>query len=112
MFSSKSFLACLGSPPRFPIFPIANFLWKAKVPHKVMASIWTMALGKIMLMICFISKDKDWLFHQDMCVLCCANSEISSYIFLHCDFERHLGSKLFGLIREDWAAPLTVLDFL
>lgn len=38
---------CLISPSRFPIFPIANFLWKEKVPHKVRAFVCTMALGKI-----------------------------------------------------------------
>lgn len=47
MFSIKSFLACLSSPSRCLIFPFANFLWKAKVPHKMRAFTWTMVLGKI-----------------------------------------------------------------
>lgn len=46
-FSTKSFLVCLSSSSQYPIFLIANFLWKIKVPQKVRAFIWTMELGKI-----------------------------------------------------------------
>lgn len=37
-------------------------------------------------------------------VLCCANSETASYVFLHCDYARRLWSKLFGLYAEDWVS--------
>lgn len=45
--SSKSFLKCLTSISHDPLFPIAKFIWKAKVHDKVRAFVWTMAFQKI-----------------------------------------------------------------
>lgn len=95
VWSSQSFLACLSSPSHYPLSHIANFLCKAKVPHKVRAFVWVMDLRKInpnnML--------QKWLFHKIMCALLCKLWDLSTHV-LHHDLAHCHWSKLFGVIER------------
>lgn len=47
IFTCKSFLEKINLPPRYPPFPVSNFIWKAKAPLKIWSFVWTLALGRI-----------------------------------------------------------------
>ena len=47
-----------------------------------------------------------------MCIMCGANSESTSHIFLLCSMAEHLWNALFGISSECWMSPRTWIRFV
>lgn len=111
VFSCISFLSCLNSISTYPSFPVANFLWKSKVPLKERAFVWILALGRITTN-GMQQRRPGLAFSPDICVLCYAKSETCSHFFIHCQVAQQVWSMLFWVLGESWICASTVMELL
>lgn len=91
-FSAKSFFMDLihgDEPQSFNSFPYAK-IWKPPVPSWVNAILWTAALNCISTMDMLQKRRPFMQLSSHWCILCRANAESSSHLFLHCQFSKHI----------------------
>lgn len=108
LFLVNIFLVYLNQPPKFPAFPVANFIWKSKVPLKVMSFVWTLAFGRINTN-AMLQKGRLSVvisgYPPDICLLCRTsytntNNESFSHGFLDWEMTSYLWRRLLAIYEE------------
>ena len=84
-------------------------IWKQKISSRVAFFVWTVALGKCM-MIDNLRKRKVCIL--DWCYMCKCYSEIVDHLFLHCLAAMELWDMVFGLFGVCWVMPMTIVELL
>ena len=110
IFSVKSFLLALTILSNTIPFHPANFLWKSRVPSKVIVFTWLVAHKKVntndMLQLRrpFKAPCPDW------CILCRGREETIDHLILHCPIILGLWHKLFYQVGMVWVQPRSICD--
>ena len=84
-------------------------IWKQKIPSRVAFFVWTVALGKC-LMIENLHKRKVWI--MDWCYMYKCNGESVDHLFLHCLVAMDLWSMVLDLFSVSWVMPKSVVGLL
>ena len=96
VFSVNSVFLALFNLLELVSFHLANFLWKPRVPSKVMAFAWLMVHKKVN------PNDMLWLTRSfkalspNWCILCRGSGETIDYLFLHHPIILGLRHRLFS----------------
>ena len=84
-------------------------IWKQKILSRVAFFVWTVALGKC-LMIDNLHKRKVWI--MDWCYMYKCNGESVDHLFLHCLVAMDLWSMVLDLFSVSWVMPKSVVELL
>ena len=94
VFLVKKFLLALSNFSYFvPFYPI-NFLWKSRVPSKVMAFAWLVAYKRVNTNDILQLRRPFNAFSPDWCILC-QSREMIDHLFFHCPITLGLWHKIF-----------------
>ena len=86
-----------------------KIIWRSKAPLRVAFFVWTVALGKI-LIIDNLRKIKVRII--DWCYMCKCNGESIDYLLLHCLIASDLWSMILVLFGVSWVMPKSVVELL
>lgn len=105
-------MAHIGNSSPSAAFPLAEFIWKYKIPSQVKAFAWTVVVNRVntndLLQIRWPHK----ALSPNVCVLCFKDAETHIHLFLHCPVAREMWSRLLAYSGEHWVVPQQVDNFL
>ena len=112
VFSVKTFLLVLSNFSDSIPFYLANFLWKSRIPSKLMAFAWLVAHKKVNInnMLQLRRPFKNLSF--DWCILCKRSSETVDHFFLHCPITLGLWHRIFSPEGMLWVQPNSIYDMM
>lgn len=111
-FTSRPFLVRVAQFFNSLQFPMSNFNWKGKQPHKIKAFIWTLALNKINTNDLPQKRSPQKALSPNACVLQFSSSETLSHLFGHCPVAWNIRKSLVTISDESWVIPNKLEDLL
>jgi hypothetical protein len=106
-FKVRSYYHVLTIPTGFP-FPWRG-IWRVKAHSRVVFFMWSMALGKILIL---NNLRKMNVIVVDCCCMSKKSEEFIDHLFLHCEVARNLWNLLLNLFGVVWVMPRRVSELL
>ena len=103
IFYLRSYFQFLTHSLNTTSFHLDKPIWKSKVPSKVKSFIWTVVLNRINTNDILQVRRPHKAISPYVFVMCGANSESVSHLFLHCPVADFLCN--FGTVGECWVCP-------